>query len=228
MVDLKQRYFPRLDRWQFEIKSEDIRRTLDPNPKVPPVWPWSSIDMDKVRDFFDEAFEFAKTGLFWLWFVVIDKYGAKAHNPYHLAFAFLLKRAELFLRDKCAAHEFGIMVADETKEVEAGRNTFRWAIDFIPKYSPQPVKFERIVEAPFFIKSEDYHAIQLVDLYVHEVYQAYRTDNPEYLYFRKLEPALHPNPKVEGVYGGSGLILFPENKESRLWAASYTPKKLKR
>jgi len=231
VLNLKEEFFPDIDPWHFEIKSRDIRRCLYTDPPIPQdqlPWPWRAISRERLTEFVDRAFRIivalpAEIPV-WMWAVVIDKplllevYGKKAKPPYYLAFTFLLQRFEMFLKDEAPESEYGLVVADEEHEIKQRPDAVRWAIDFLLTMVETPTTIERVIESPFFVDSLQYQAIQLVDLCAYCFLHACRNDDPEYTWFQRLLNHLHPHPRTGG-YGGSGLVMFPENRNRRIWAA---------
>lgn len=235
VLELKRDFFPSLDPWDFEIRSGDIRKSLYKDPPLPQdrqIWPWKTLTRDQLEEFVDRAFgtidSLPRDAPTWMWAVVIDKpllmkkYGKEANHPYYLAFTFLLQRFEMFLRDEMPESEYGLIVADEQHEIRDRTDVFRWAVDFYLQMPQTPTRVERVVESPFFVDSMQYQAIQVVDLCAYCLLQAYRKDDPESVWFKRLFPHLHPNPRTGG-HGGSGLVMFPEDKTRHLWAAGRHP-----
>ena len=79
------------------------------------------------------------------------------------------------------------------------------------------LRFDQIVEYPFFTRSELSNGVQLADLLAYNVYRAFKSEDLTYPYFRMLLPAFYRRKGADTAH--DGLKVWP--KESPLLALAH-------
>ena len=67
--------------------------------------------------------------------------------------------------------------------------------------------FPRVVEYPFFTRSELSNGVQLADLLAYNVYRAFRDEDVEYAYFRNSLPRFYRRKTTNAL---AGLKIWPD------------------
>lgn len=124
--------------------------------------------------------------------VVVDKRELRDHMD-HLklhkkAYELLLERIEHYLAEYHPKHQ-GVIVMDDTDKTINRSLAMKHA--WFQREGNQRVRFNHIVEYPFFTDSRLSNGVQLADLCGYNVYRAFRDGNFGYPYFKRLLPYIY-------------------------------------
>lgn len=140
--------------------------------------------------------------------VVIDKRYLRDHVTHETlhkkAYEFALERIQRYMRTYHPKHLAMIVMDDTSKQLN---RAVAMKHAFFLRAGNQNMRFSTIVEYPFFARSELSNGIQLADLIAYNVYRAFKTQDPEYPYFKML---------LGNIYRGQdqvlhGLKVWPED-----------------
>ena len=101
------------------------------------------------------------------------------------AYELLLERIQHYMREYHAKHQ-ALIVMDDTSTQLNRAVAMKHA--FFQRAGNRNMGFPSIVEYPFFTRSELSNGVQLADLLAYDVYRAFREENFEYPYFKRLLP----------------------------------------
>lgn len=139
---------------------------------------------------------------------VIDKRHLRDHVTHETlhkkAYEFLLERIQHFMREYHPKHQ-ALIVMDDTSRQLNQAVALKHA--FFQRAGNANVQFNRIVEYPFFTRSELSNGVQLADLLAYNVYRAFKDENFDYPYFEMLLPSFYRR-QAGGVL--DGLKVWPE------------------
>ena len=108
------------------------------------------------------------------------------HEQLHKkAYELLLERIQHYMREYHAKHQALIMMDDTSTQLN---RAVAMKHAFFQRVGNQNMGFPSIVEYPFFTRSELSNGVQLADLLAYDVYRAFREEDFEYPYFKRLLP----------------------------------------
>lgn len=138
--------------------------------------------------------------------VVVDKRHLKAfmdrQKLQRKAWELLCERIESFMREFHSKHK-AILVADDVSKQDNQSLTMKHAY-FLEQGTSSGLRFNNIIETPFFVRSELSEGIQFVDLCSYNVYRAFRREEFDYPYFVRMLPKMYSSQqtsesKVDGI-----------------------------
>ena len=139
---------------------------------------------------------------------VIDKrelYPNTTHDALHKkAYEFMLERIEHYMRTYHPRHQALIVMDDTSKQLNRAI-TLQHA-QFQRSGNPN-MHFPRIVEYPFFTRSELSNGVQLADLMAYNVYRAFKDEDFDYRYFQLMLPNFYRRPRSNAL---DGLKVWPD------------------
>ena len=167
-----------------EVKSNWLRRPKEREKRSPFLKALSDADLQRITDaYFDQV---AKRKMVVI-ASVIDKrhlYPGTTQEAMHTtAYEFLLERVQNYLKEYHQRHQALIVVDDTDKKLN--RSVAMRHASF-QRYGNRNMGIPNVVEYPFFTRSELSNGVQLADQLAYNVYHAFRYENPEYPYFKKL------------------------------------------
>ena len=111
------------------------------------------------------------------------------HEQLHKkAYELLLERIQHYMREYHAKHQ-ALIVMDDTSTQLNRAVAMKHAL--FQRAGNQNMSFPSIVEYPFFTRSELSNGVQLADLLAYNVYRAFRYEDFDYPYFKRLLPNLY-------------------------------------
>ena len=138
--------------------------------------------------------------------VIIDKrhlhHSFDREKLHKKAWEELLEMFEIFLRKKHPKHQGIIIVDDES--IQTNTKLAMKHFDFQNDGTSSGLWLKHIVEMPMFTRSELSNGIQLADIIAYSIHRAFRDRNPEYEYFKRIEPFIYTD---EGIL--RGLSVYP-------------------
>lgn len=191
----------------FEIKSTWIRI-----PKERSKHPFLSRLTDEeitdlVECYYSRLFDLPM----WIFSVIVDKRYIREYldreKLHRKSWELLLERIEWFLREFHPKHR-GVLVTDDTSRqlnlILAQKHQY-----LLSEGTSSGMKLNHIVEFPLFVRSELSNGIQLADLCSYNIYRAFKSNNLNYPFFKRIEHKIWRNPyrssdKIEG------LKIFPD------------------
>ena len=139
---------------------------------------------------------------------VIDKrelYSNTTHQALHgYAYEFLLERIEHYMREYHPRQQ-ALVVMDDT-DVKLNRSVTMLHAT-LQRRGNNNMYFPRVVEYPFFTRSELSNGVQLADLLAYNVYRAFRDEDIEYPYFRNSLPRFYRRKTSRAL---AGLKIWPD------------------
>lgn len=144
---------------------------------------------------------------------VIDKRYLHDHVTHEIlhkkAYEFVLERIQHFMREYHPKHQALIVMDDTSKQLN---QAIALKHSYFQREGNQNLRFDQIVEYPFFTRSELSNGVQLADLLAYNVYRAFKSEDLTYPYFRMLLPAFYRRKGADTAH--DGLKIWP--KESPL------------
>lgn len=191
-----------------EMKSNWIRNPKERADKSPFLTALSSDERERLVACYFRQIPLQHMTLF---SVVVDKRKLRGHmTPETLhkkAYELILERIEHYMAEFHPKHH-ALIVMDDTDKALNRAVSLKHA--FFQREGNQNVRFNHIVEYPFFTDSELSNGIQLADLCAYNVYRAFKTKDFAFPYFRELLPYYY---KRQGRQRLDGLKVFPDDSE---------------
>ena len=125
----------------------------------------------------------------------------KLHNK---AYEFLLERIEHYMRQYHPKHQALIVMDDTSKQLNRSV-AMQHAV--FQRSGNRNMRFNHIVENPFFTRSELSNGVQLADQLAYNVYRCFRDENPRYVYFERMLPHFYTDHNKRILHG---LKVWPE------------------
>ena len=198
----------RLDLADCELKSNWIRNPKERADKSPFLNSLSDAERERLVACFFRQIPAQHMTLF---SVVFDKRKLREHMTHETlhkkAYELLLERIEHFMAEYHPKHH-ALIVMDDTDRALNRAVSMKHA--FFQREGNQNVRFNHIVEYPFFTDSKLSNGIQLADLCAYNVYRAFKVRDFTYPYFQELLPTFYK--RHEG-HKLDGLKVFPEDSE---------------
>ncbi len=148
-----------------------------------------------------------------LFSAVIDKRKLHDHMTPELlhkkAYELLLERMENYLAEFHPNHQ-GLVVIDDTQRQLNRAIALKHA--FFQRQGNTNVRFNHIVEYPFFTESTLSNGIQLADLCAYNVYRAFRNLDFRYQFFESIIPSIYSSKQTHSAKL-DGLKVFPEDSD---------------
>ncbi len=188
-----------------EIKSTWLRHAPTRNRHSPFLAALEPDDMGRLVDAYYAQLDDSNTVVL---AAVIDKrelYADTTHETLHRrAYEFVLERIEHYMREYRPRQQ-ALVVMDDTS-VQLNRSIAMQHAAFQRHGNPN-MQFPRIVEYPFFTRSELSNGVQLADLLAYNVYRAFRDENLDYPYFRESLPRFYRRKRGNTL---AGLKVWPD------------------
>lgn len=172
-----------------EVKSTYLR-----NPKARQAHPFSKLQTEEERlalmELFYRQLEERKAVVI---SVVIDK---KAIHPnskladqqalHNKAWELLCERVEFYMTEKHDKHK-AILITDDVDKRKNQQTTIAH-VELYRAGSTSKQKLRHIIEMPLFTSSATCVGVQLADLCCYNIYRRFKDDNPDYPFFKRIEP----------------------------------------
>lgn len=126
----------------------------------------------------------------------------RLHNK---AYEFLLERIEHYMRQYHPKHQALIVMDDTSKQLN---RSVAMQHALFQRSGNRNMRFNHIVENPFFTRSELSNGVQLADQLAYNVYRCFRDENPIYVYFERMLPHFYIDPNGRSMHG---LKVWPES-----------------
>ncbi len=203
----------RLRRLEFdladcEVKSNWIRNPKERRERSPFLDALTDADRERLVACF---FQQLPTQRMTVFAVVMDKRKLLEHMTSELlhkkAYELLLERIEHFMSEFHPKHQ-AVIVMDDTEKSLNRAVSMKHA--FFQREGNANVRFNHIVEYPFFTDSKLSNGVQLADLCAYNIYRAFKTKDFGYPYFRELLPHVYRRERAEQL---DGLKVFPNDSE---------------
>ena len=108
------------------------------------------------------------------------------------------------MREYHTKHQALIVMDDTSKQLN---QAVALKHAYFQRSGNQNLRFDHIVEYPFFTRSELSNGVQLADLLAYNVYRAFKEENLDYPYFNMLLPSVY---RRKGGDVLDGLKVWPE------------------
>ncbi len=205
MTRVEARGGPRLDLADCEIKSSWVR-----DPKSRASRPFlSALYGPEITELIEVFYEQVPAHKMQVFSVVVDKRHllpyfdrSKLHRK---AWELLVERLQAFLEIEHRKHG-GVLVTDDVSK-EANRSLAMKHAHLLAEGTSASKHLSHITEMPLFVRSELSNGVQLADLASYNVYRAFKRNDLEYEWFRRIEPAIW---WAGGGPGRDGLKVFPQ------------------
>lgn len=172
-----------------EVKSNWVRNAKERAQKSPFLNALAADDLERLVAAYFGQVE-ARNAV--IMAAVIDKrhlHDHVTHETLHKkAYEFLLERIDHYMREYHPKHQ-ALIVMDDTSLQLNQAVAFKHA--HLQRAGNDNVTFRRIVEYPFFTRSELSNGVQLADLLAYNVYRAFKDENLAYPYFEMLLPSFY-------------------------------------
>ncbi len=149
--------------------------------------------------------------------VVIDK---KFINPelrladqqelHNKAWELLCERIESYMKE-CHPKHKAILVTDDTDK-QKNLQTTRAHVNLYRNGASSGLDLSHIIEMPMFVSSATCAGVQLADLCCYNVYRRFKDNNPQYEFFKRIEPFFY-NSKNTNPKKKDGLKVFPPESD---------------
>ncbi len=174
---------------ECEVKSNWIRNPKEREKKSPFLHNLSEEDLGRlVRCFLEQPKALNAVVMT----AVIDKRYLQDHLDHEKlhkkAYEFLLERIEHYITEY-HRNNLALMVMDDTSKELNRAVAMKHA--FFQRAGNQNMRFQHIVEYPFFTRSELSNGVQLADLIAYNIYRAFKTEDFNYSYFTDLWPIIY-------------------------------------
>lgn len=172
-----------------EVKSNWIRNPKERAEKSPFLHALDDADRERLVACYFNQLTACKAVVI---AAVIDKRHLQDHVSHEIlhkkAYELVLERIQHYMHQNHRKHNALIVMDDTSKELNRAI-TMKHAL--FQRVGNANMKFPRIVEYPFFTRSELSNGVQLADLLAYSVYRAFRNENFTYSYFEQLLPKFH-------------------------------------
>lgn len=169
-----------------EVKSNWVRLPGERAKRSPFLDGLHSGDLTRLTEAYYEQVIERKTVIM---AAVIDKRYLRDymnHEQLHKkAYELLLERIQHYMREYHSKHQALIVMDDTSKQLNRAV-AMKHAL--FQRAGNQNMRFPSIVEYPFFTRSELSNGVQLADLLAYDVYRAFKYEEFDYSYFRRLLP----------------------------------------
>lgn len=197
----------------------EVKSTLLRNEKARQRHPFSLYQTDEERmELVNEFYSQLEKCNVVLISVVIDKKQiipcsrlANQQELHNKAWELLCERVESFMNERHPKHK-AILITDDTDK-QKNLQTTRAHVNLYKHGASSGLSLRHIVEMPLFVSSATCVGVQLADLCCYNVYRRFKDDNPDYEFFKRIEPFFYnsdntdPNKK-------DGLKVFPSAGEA--------------
>jgi hypothetical protein len=141
--------------------------------------------------------------------VVIDKRHLHSHTTHETlhkkAYELLLERIEHYMAENRPKHN-ALIVMDDTSKALNQAVAMKHA--YFQRFGNQNMRFNHVVEYPFFARSELSNGIQLADLIAYSIYHAFKNEDFSYPYYKIVFPNFY---RRKGGITLDGLKIWPGN-----------------
>lgn len=190
---------------ECEVKSNWIRNAKERAQKSPFLASLHEDDRERLVAAYFNQVEARKAVII---AAVIDKRHLHDHVTHEIlhkkAYEFILERIQHYMREYHSKHQALIVMDDTSKQLN---QAVALKHAYFQRSGNQNVRFDHIVEYPFFTRSELSNGVQLADLLAYNVYRAFKEEDLGYPYFSMLLPRFYRR-KDGGVL--DGLKVWPE------------------
>lgn len=196
-----------------EVKSNWIRNLKERAQRSPFLHALSAPDIERLVGCYFKQLDNRNAVVM---AAVIDKRHLRDHVTHEIlhkkAYEFLLERIDHFMAEYHPKHNALIVMDDTSRQLNrAVAMKHAW----FQRAGNRHVTFRRIVEYPFFSRSELSNGVQLADLLAYGVYRACRDENFAYSYFERLLPSIYKRATSPTL---DGLKVWPEGSPLIEWA----------
>lgn len=199
-----------------EVKSTYIRNCVA-REKHPFSYYQTEAERQSLVDLFYRQLELRRATLV---SVVIDKQRikpkSKLHNQQELhnkAWELLCERIEHFMRE-CHDKHTAILITDDVSKQKNLQTTIAH-VNLYRIGSTAGVKLKHIIEMPLFVSSATCVGVQLADLCAYNVYRRFTANDPDYPFFRKIEPYFYSSGRTPA-QKTDGLKVFPPEQKQEV------------
>ena len=144
-------------------------------------------------------------------FIVPDSRMANQQELHNKAWELLCERIESFMKE-CHPKHKAILVTDDTDK-QKNIQTTRAHVNLYRNGASSGLTLRHIIEMPMFVSSATCVGVQLADLCCYNVYRRFKDNNPNYEFFKRIEPFFY-NSSNTPVEKKDGLKVFPPNSET--------------
>lgn len=201
---------------ECEVKSNWIRNAKERAQKSPFLASLHEDDRERLVAAYFNQVEARKAVII---AAVIDKRHLHDHVTHEIlhkkAYEFILERIQHYMREYHSKHQALIVMDDTSKQLN---QAVALKHAYFQRSGNQNVRFDHIVEYPFFTRSELSNGVQLADLLAYNVYRAFKEEDLGYPYFSMLLPRFYRR-KDGGVL--DGLKVWPEGSPLIALARDY-------
>lgn len=190
---------------ECEVKSNWIRNAKERAQKSPFLTALTDNDRERLVAAYFNQVQARKAVII---AAVIDKRHLHDHVTHEIlhkkAYEFILERIQHFMREYHTKHQALIVMDDTSKQLN---QAVALKHAYFQRSGNQNLRFDHIVEYPFFTRSELSNGVQLADLLAYNVYRAFKEENLDYPYFNMLLPSVY---RRKGGDVLDGLKVWPE------------------
>ena len=204
----------RYDLTACEVKSNWLRHTKERQAKSPFLHHLEEKDRTRLVETFMRQLDSRKCVVM---ATVIDKRYLLPHMTSEMlhkkAYEFMLERIEHYMNEYHPKH-LALIVMDDTSKQLNQAIALKHA--YFQRAGNQNMRFNHIVEYPFFTRSELSNGVQLADLLAYDVYRAFHRENFAYPYFQEVLGYFYRRKNKKGD-DLSGLKIWPDESPLKNW-----------
>ncbi len=197
----------------------EVKSTLLRNEKARRCHPFSLYQTDEERmGLVNEFYSQLEKCNVVLISVVMDKKqiipGSRLANQQELhnkAWELLCERVESFMKERHPKHK-AILITDDTDK-QKNLQTTRAHVNLYQNGASSGLSLRHIIEMPMFVSSATCVGVQLADLCCYNVYRRFKDDNPNYEFFKRIEPFFYNSDNTEP-NKKDGLKVFPSTGDA--------------
>lgn len=196
-----------------EVKSTYLR-----NPNARSKHPFSQLQTDVERQTLMELFyvQLQERNAV-LISVVIDKKAIRPDSKlacqqelHNKAWELLCERIEFYMKEKHDKHT-AILITDDVDKKKNLQTTMAH-VELYRSGATSGQMLRHIIEMPLFVSSAMCVGVQLADLCCYNIYRRFKDGNPNYPFFKKIEPFFY-NSRNTQQNKLDGLKIYPSNSE---------------
>ena len=143
-------------------------------------------------------------------YIVPDSKMADQQELHNKAWELLCERVESFMKE-CHPKHKAILVTDDTDK-QKNLQTTRAHVNLYRNGASSGLTLKHIIEMPMFVSSATCVGVQLADLCCYNVYRRFKDNNPNYEFFKRIEPYFY-NSDNTAPEKKDGLKVFPPSSE---------------
>ena len=143
-------------------------------------------------------------------FIMPNSWLANQQELHNKAWELLCERIEAFMKE-CHPKHKALLVTDDTDK-KKNLQTTRAHVTLYRNGASSGLTLRHIIEMPMFVSSATCVGVQLADLCCYNVYRRFKDNNPNYEFFKRIEPFFY-NSNNTAPQKKDGLKIFPPNSE---------------